>query len=443
MAAVSLENWEERIRDPKVECMSSDEMAALQSKRLVDVVKRVYDHVDFYHKKMKETGVEPGDIRSIEDIGKLPFTTKEDLRANYPFGLLAIPQSDVVRVQGTSGTTGKLTIAPYSQKDVEVWGECVARCLTMAGLTRDDILHVCYGYGLFTGGLGAHAGAENIGASVIPMSSGNTEKQITLMHDFGSTVLCCTPSYALYLADAIKDSGYPREEFQLKVGAFGAEPWTENMRHEIEDKLGIKAYDIYGLSEIAGPGVGYECECQHGTHLNEDHYFPEIIDPNTLLPVEPGQTGELVFTHLTKEGMPLLRYRTRDLTALHYDKCSCGRTLVRMDRILGRSDDMLIIRGVNVFPTQIESVILEMEEFEPHYLLIVDRENNTDTMELQVEVRPNFYSDEINRMLALKKKLAGRLQSVLGLGVNVKLVEPRSIERSVGKAKRVIDNRKI
>ena len=443
MARVALEDWQEQIRDPKIECMSRDEMHDLQSERLVRQVKNVYENVAFYRKKMDDMGVEPGDIKGIEDIGKLPFTTKEDLRANYPFGLLAFPQSDVVRVQGTSGTTGKLTIAPYSQKDVEVWGECVARCLTMAGLTKDDILHVCYGYGLFTGGLGAHAGAENIGASVIPMSSGNTEKQITLMHDFGSTVLCCTPSYALYLADAIKDSGYPREEFQLKVGAFGAEPWTENMRHEIEDKLGIKAYDIYGLSEIAGPGVGYECECQHGTHLNEDHYFPEIIDPNTLLPIEPGQTGELVFTHLTKEGMPLLRYRTRDLTALHYDKCSCGRTLVRMDRILGRSDDMLIIRGVNVFPTQIESVILEMEEFEPHYLLIVDRENNTDTMELQVEVRPNFYSDEINRMLALKKKLAGRLQSVLGLGVNVKLVETSSIERSVGKAKRVIDNRKI
>ena len=306
-----------------------------------------------------------------------------------------------------------------------------------------DIFQISYGYGLFTGGLGAHAGAENIGASVIPMSSGNTEKQITLMHDFGSTVLCCTPSYALYLADAIKDSGFPREEFKLKFGAFGAEPWTENMRRDIEAKLGIKAYDIYGLSEIAGPGVGYECECQHGTHLNEDHYFPEIVDPNTLEPVAPGETGELVFTHLTKEGMPLLRYRTKDLTALHYDKCPCGRTLVRMDRILGRSDDMLIIRGVNVFPTQIESVILEMPEFEPHYLLLVDRKNNTDTMELQVEVRPEYYSDEINKMLALKKKLTARLQSVLGLGVDVRLVEPRSIERSVGKAKRVIDNRKL
>ena len=275
------------------------------------------------------------------------------------------------------------------------------------------------------------------------MSSGNTAKQITLMHDFGATVLCCTPSYALYLADAIADSGLPRDEFKLRVGAFGAEPWTESMRRDIEAKLGIKAYDIYGLSEVAGPGVGYECECQSGTHLNEDHYFPEIVDPITLQPVAPGETGELVFTHLTKEGMPLLRYRTKDLTALHYDKCPCGRTLVRMDRILGRSDDMLIIRGVNVFPTQIESVILEMPEFEPHYLLLVDRVNNTDTMELQVEVRPEYYSDEINKMVAMKGKLAARLQSVLGLSVNVRLVEPRTIERSTGKAKRVIDNRKL
>ena len=403
--------------------------------------KKLKKHGNLF-KSTKGEGHGLGLIR-IDDIVKLPFTTKHDLRDNYPFGLCAVPMSQIVRIHTSSGTTGKPTVVGYTRKDLSTWAECISRAFTAYGAGRSDIFQVSYGYGLFTGGLGAHAGAENIGASVITMSSGNTEKQITLMHDFGSTVLCCTPSYALYLADAIKDSGLPREEFQLKVGAFGAEPWTENMRHEIEEKLGIKAYDIYGLSEIAGPGVGYECECQHGTHLNEDHYFPEIIDPNTLQPVESGQTGELVFTHLTKEGMPLLRYRTRDLTALHHDKCSCGRTLVRMDRILGRSDDMLIIRGVNVFPTQIESVILEMEEFEPHYLLIVGRENNTDTMELQVEVRPEFYSDEINKMLALKKKLGGRLQSVLGLGVNVKLVEPRSIERSVGKAKRVIDNRKM
>ena len=423
--------------------MSREELRDLQGKRLHKLVDLVYHNTPFYRAKMQEMDLLPDDIRTIDDIAKLPFTTKADLRDNYPVSLLATPMSEIVRIHASSGTTGNPTIVGYTYRDLEIWKEVIARALTAYGVTRGDIVSVGYGYGLFTGGLGAHAGAENIGASVIPMSSGNTEKQITLMHDFGSTVLCCTPSYALYLADAINDSGFPREEFKLKAGAFGAEPWTESMRKDIETKLGIKAYDIYGLSEIAGPGVGYECECQNGTHLNEDHFFPEIIDPHTLQPVEPGQTGELVFTHLTKEGMPLLRYRTKDLTALHYEKCSCGRTLVRMDRILGRSDDMLIIRGVNVFPTQIESVILEMAEFEPHYLLTIDRKNNTDTMELKVEVRPDYYSDEINKMLALKKKLTGRLQSVLGLGVDVKLVEPRSIERSVGKAKRVIDNRKL
>ena len=400
------------IWNESIECMDRESLRKIQSIRLKKTVERVYHDTPFYRKKMQELGITPDDINSIDDIVKLPFTTKYDLRDNYPFGLCAVPMSQIVRIHASSGTTGKPTVVGYTRKDLSAWSECLSRAFTAYGAGSSDIFQISYGYGLFTGGLGAHAGAENIGASVIPMSSGNTEKQITLMHDFGSTVLCCTPSYALYLADAIKDSGFPREEFKLKFGAFGAEPWTENMRRDIETKLGIKAYDIYGLSEIAGPGVGYECECQHGTHL-------------------------------TKEGMPLLRYRTKDLTALHYDKCPCGRTLVRMDRILGRSDDMLIIRGVNVFPTQIESVILEMPEFEPHYLLLVDRKNNTDTMELQVEVRPEYYSDEINKMLALKKKLTARLQSVLGLGVDVRLVEPRSIERSVGKAKRVIDNRKL
>lgn len=388
-------------------------------------------------------GITPDDIQSIDDIVKLPFTTKHDLRDNYPFGLMATPMSEIVRIHASSGTTGKPTVVGYTRKDLSSWTECLARAFTAYGADNKDIFQVSYGYGLFTGGLGAHAGAEYIGASVIPMSSGNTEKQITLMHDFGSSVLCCTPSYALYLADAIKDSGLPREEFKLRVGVFGAEPWTENMRKEIEEKMGIKAFDIYGLSEIAGPGVGYECTHQCGTHLNEDHYYPEIVNPETNQPVAPGEMGELVFTHLTKEGMPLLRYRTKDLTALHYDTCECGRTMVRMDRILGRCDDMLIIRGVNVFPTQIESVILELPEFEPHYLLTVDRVNNTDTMELKVEVRDGYYSDEMNKMVALKKKLQARLHSVLGLGVDVKLVEPRSIERSTGKAKRVIDNRKL
>ncbi|NDV59772.1 phenylacetate--CoA ligase family protein [Bacteroides sp. 519] len=429
------------IWNENIECMDRESLRKIQSIRLKKTVEHVYHNTPFYRKKMQELGITPDDINDIDDIVKLPFTTKHDLRDNYPFGLCAVPMSQIVRIHASSGTTGKPTVVGYTRKDLSAWTECLARCFTAYGAGSTDFFQVAYGYGLFTGGLGAHYGAEHIGASVIPMSSGNTEKQITLMHDFGATVLCCTPSYALFMADAIKDSGIDRNELKLKIGALGAEPWTENMRKEIEEKLGIKAYDIYGLSEIAGPGVGYECECQHGTHLNEDHFYPEIVDPHTLQPVKSGETGELVFTHLTKEGMPLLRYRTKDLTALHHEKCDCGRTLVRMDRILGRSDDMLIIRGVNVFPTQIESVILKMEELEPHYLLTVDRINNTDRMELRVEVRPDYYSDEINKMVALKKKITGRLQSVLGLGVDVKLAEPRSIERSTGKAKRVIDKR--
>ena len=431
------------IWNESIECLDRESLRRIQGIRLRKIVEYVYLNTPFYRKKMQELGVTPDDIHSIDDIVKLPFTTKHDLRDNYPFGLCAVPMNQIVRIHGSSGTTGKPTVVGYTRKDLASWTECLSRAFTSFGADKEDFFQVSYGYGLFTGGLGAHAGAENIGASVIPMSSGNTEKQITVMHDFGSTVLCCTPSYALFLADTIKDSALPRSDFKLRIGIFGAEPWTEHMRKEIEEKLAIKAYDIYGLSEIAGPGVGYECEYQDGTHLNEDQYFPEIVDPLTLQPVEAGETGELVFTHLTKEGMPLLRYRTKDLTSLHYETCACGRTLVRMDRILGRSDDMLIVRGVNVFPTQIESVILEMEEFEPHYLLTIDRVNNTDVMELKVEIRPEFYSDEMNKMMLLKKKLVGRLQSVLGLGVNVKLVEPRSIERSVGKAKRVFDNRKL
>ena len=426
-----------------MECMERETMRKIQSARLKKMVEYVYHNTPFYRKKMQEMGITPDDINSIDDIVKLPFTTKIDLRDNYPFGLCAVPMSQINRIHASSGTTGKPTVVAYTRKDLKVWTECITRCFQAYGADHNDIFQISYGYGLFTGGLGAHQGAENLGASVIPMSSGNTSKQIQLMHDFGATMLCCTPSYALFLAEAIKESGIPREDFKLKRAAFGAEPWTENMRKELEEKLGIKAYDIYGLSEVAGPGVGFECECQSGTHLNEDHYFPEIVDPKTLQPVAPGETGELVFTHLTKEGMPLLRYRTKDLTSLHYETCKCGRTLVRMDRILGRSDDMLIIRGVNVFPSQIESVILEMPQFEPHYLLTVDRVSNTDTMELKVEVRPEYYTDEINGILALKKMLTSRLQSVLGLGVDVKLVEPKSIERSTGKAKRVIDKRKL
>jgi phenylacetate-CoA ligase len=426
-----------------IECMSREELRQLQGIRLKETVTRVYNNTPFYRKKMDEMGVTPNDINSIDDIVKLPFTTKTDLRDNYPFGLNAVPMSEIVRIHASSGTTGNPTVVGYTRKDLSAWTECLSRCMTAYGAEKSDIFQISYGYGLFTGGLGVHYGAENIGASVIPMSSGNTEKQIKLMHDFGSTCLCCTPSYALFIADYIKDSGIDRKDFKLKIGVFGAEPWTENMRKEIEEKLGIKAYDIYGLSEIAGPGVGYECEHQNGTHLCEDHYFPEIIDSVTGKQKPHGEQGELVFTHLTKEGMPLLRYRTKDLTHLNYETCQCGRTLVRMGRILGRSDDMLIIRGVNVFPSQIESVILELPEFEPHYMIYVDRVNNTDQIELHVEARPESYSDNMSAMVELNKKISHRLNSVLGISVKVKIVEPRSLERSQGKAKRVIDNRKL
>jgi phenylacetate-CoA ligase len=430
--------WNERM-----ETLSRDEMRKLQDVRLRNVVKHAYHNSPFYRRKMQELDITPDDVQGIADITKLPFTVKQDLRDNYPFGLMAVSMSEIVRLQASSGTTGKPIVVGYTRKDLAVWAEGVARCLTAYGLTRNDMVQVSYGYGLFTGGLGAHGGVEAIGGTVLPMSSGNTQKQIQLMHDFGAKALACTPSYALYLAETIRESGIPLEEFRLRVGAFGAEPWTENMRRELEEKLNIKAYDIYGLTEICGPGVGGECECQDGTHLWEDHFYPEIVDPVTLKPVEPGTKGELVFTTLTKEGMPMLRYRTRDLTALHYEPCACGRTAVRMERILGRSDDMMIIRGVNVFPSQVESVILELPEFEPHYFITVDRVNNVDTFQIQVELRSEYYSDEMSRMLELKKKITGRLQSVIGIQPDVKIVEPHSIERSQGKAKHVQDNRKF
>jgi phenylacetate-CoA ligase len=418
-------------------------MKKLQSIRLKEVVSRVYHNCEPYRKRMQEFGITPNDIQSIDDIIKLPFTSKQDLRDYYPFGLLSSPMSEIVRVHASSGTTGKPIVVGYTRHDLAIWSEVGARCLTAYGLGKNDVVQVSYGYGLFTGGLGAHSAAENIGGTVIPMSSGNTEKQIMLMHDLGAKALACTPSYALYLAEGLEASGISRDEFQLKVGVFGAEPWTEEMRREIEAKLGIKAYDIYGLTEIIGPGVGYECECQNGTHLCEDHFYPEIINPETGEVVEPGEEGELVFTTLTKDGMPLIRFRTRDLTHLIYDTCACGRTAVRMGRILGRSDDMLIIRGVNVFPSQIESVICELEEFEPHFFITVDRINNTDSFEVQVEVKEDFYSDEISKMIALKKKIAHKIQSVVGIQPDIKLVEPRSLERSQGKAKRVLDKRQF
>lgn len=443
MAAVSRENWVERIRDPKIECMSRDEMAALQSRRLVEVVNRVYNNVEFYRKKMQDMGIEPGDIKSIEDIGKLPFTTKEDLRENYPFGLLAIPKKDVVRVQGTSGTTGKLTIAPYSQKDVEVWGECVARELTMAGLTEEDIIHVCYGYGLFTGGLGLDFGARALGAMAIPMSAGNTKRQMMCMEDLGATAFACTPSYALYLAESIQEAGIV-DRLNLKVGIHGAEPWTEEMRKKIEDILHINCFDIYGLCEITGPGVAQDCIHKAGLHVQADYFYPEVLNPTTHEPCADGETGELVFTTLAKEAMPLLRYRTKDLTSIGHSTCACGRTLPRISKFTGRTDDMKVIRGVNVFPTQVETALLSIGGVvAPHYMMIVDREDNLDVLTVMVEVDESVFSDEIRKLDALRNKIAATLKTALGVSVKVKLVEPKSIQRSEGKAVRVIDNRDL
>lgn len=431
------------IWNEKIECASRDEMAAVQSERLKQTVQRIYHNIPSYRAKMQEIGVLPGDVRSIDDLKKLPFTNKTDLRDNYPFGMFTVPMSEIVRVHASSGTTGKPTVVGYTRNDLNMWAEVVTRTLCMAGVNRNDIVQIAYGYGLFTGGLGMHYGTENLGATVIPISGGNTQKQIQLMQDFGTSVIACTPSYALFLAEVMKDMGINPEDLNLRVGIFGAEPWSESMRKEIETKLKLKAIDIYGLSEVIGPGVSCECEHQAGMHINEDHFIPEIIHPDTLEPVEPGEIGELVFSTVTKEGIPILRYRTRDLTRLIYDKCTCGRTLVRMEKCTGRSDDMLIIRGVNVFPSQIETVLLDMSETEPHYLLIVEREGTLDVLKLMVEVQEQFFSDEIKQLEQLKKKIKHNIQSLLGISVEVKLVEPKTIERTAGKAKHVIDNRKI
>ncbi len=424
------------------ECMSRDELMNLQSARLVKLVDRVYHNVPFYRKKMQEIGLEIGDIKGIEDLEKLPFTTKSDLRDNYPFGLFAVPQSEIVRIHASSGTTGKATVVGYTRRDLEIWSECVARALTMAGVTRNDVIQVAYGYGLFTGGLGAHGGAEKLGASVVPMSTGNTKKLTTMMIDFGVTAIACTPSYLLHIAETLEENG-DIDKIKLKCAVCGAEPWTENMRLQIEEKLHINAHDIYGLSEIMGPGVACDCQYHKGLHVYEDHFLPEVIDSGTLKAVPAGETGELVFTTLTKEGIPLIRYRTRDLTSIDYSPCECGRTLARISRFKGRSDDMLIIRGVNVFPSQIEAALLEMGETKPHYLMIVDRVNNLDTLEVQVEVDEKFFSDEIKELEKLTKKIATVIQHAIGLAVKVKLVEPKTLERSMGKSVHVIDNRKL
>jgi phenylacetate-CoA ligase len=425
------------------ECMSREEMRECQSRRLIETVQRIYHNVPAYREKMQEAHLVPEDIKSIDDLHKLPFTTKQDLRDNYPFGMFAVPMSEIVRVHASSGTTGKPTVVGYTRKDLATWSEVIARTLSCAGAHRHDTVHIAYGYGLFTGGLGLHYGSEKLGATVIPMSGGNTQRQIQLMHDFGSTVLACTPSYALFLAEAMMESPYKRDEFKLRVGVFGAEPWTENMRKEIEEKLHVKAIDIYGLSEVIGPGVSSECEYQCGLHVFEDHFVPEIIDPVTLEVLPEGTKGELVFTCITKEGLPLIRYRTRDLTRLFYETCKCGRNLVRMEKCSGRSDDMLIIRGVNVFPSQIEEVLLRTEGIQPHYMIYVDRINNLDHMQVQVEVEQDFFSDRISELQSMSKKLQNNLESALGIGLDVKLVEPKTITRSEGKATRVIDKRKL
>ncbi len=429
--------------NPTYECMSREEMRKVQSERLINTVKRVYHNVPFYREKMQKAGIEPGDIKSIDDLSKLPFTNKQDLRDTYPYGLFAVPMSEIVRIHASSGTTGKQTVVGYTRRDLDTWAEVVARALVSAGGSKESFVQVAYGYGLFTGGLGLHYGAERLGASVIPISGGNTKRQLQIMKDFGTTILACTPSYAMYMAEEMEELGIDKSELKLKAGIFGAEPWSNSMRKEIEEKLGIMAMDIYGLSEIIGPGVSIDCEARNGLHVQEDHFIAEIINPDTEEVLPEGSNGEIVFTTITKEGLPLLRYRTHDISSLNYQKCDCGRTTVRMSKITGRSDDMLIIRGVNVFPSQIESVLLEVGETAPHYQLIVDRKDNLDTLEVQVEMTQNMFSDEVKKIEDLEKKIYKEIDSTLGINAKVRLVEPKTIARSEGKAKRVIDNRKI
>lgn len=426
-----------------MECATPYEMESLQSFRLSQTVRRIYENVPYYRQKMDEHGVKPEDIRSVRDLSKLPFTVKQDLRDTYPYGLFAVPMEDVVRVHASSGTTGKQIVVGYTQNDVDTWAECAARAITAAGGGKHDFMHISYGYGLFTGGLGMHYGAEKVGATVIPASVGNTKRQVTILKDFGSTLICCTPSYALFLAETMQEMGLTKDDIKLKAGVFGAEPWTEEMRREIEDKLGLKAYDIYGLSEIIGPGVSFECEEQTGMHINEDHFIPEIIDPDTGEVLPDGEEGELVFSCITKEAFPLLRYRTRDIAVLKREKCSCGRTLVKMLKPRGRSDDMLIIRGVNVFPSQVESVLLSLGNTSPYYQLIVDRVNNTDTLEIQIEISPEMLSDTVKNIEEQEGVIKTAVESTLGIAAKIRLVEPKAIARSEGKAVRVIDKRKL
>ena len=426
----------------EIETMPANEMKKLQSEKLVKQVKHVYENVPYYKKLMDEKGVKPEDIKGIEDLHKLPFLTKADLRDAYPYGLLAMPLSDCVRIQSTSGTTGRRVVAFYTQKDVDLWEDCCARAIVAAGGSNEDVCQVAYGYGLFTGGPGLNGGSHKVGCLTLPMSSGNTERQIQFMQDLGATILCCTPSYAAYIGETLKEQGYKPEDIPLKAGIFGAEPWTEEMRKSIEETLGIKAYDIYGLTETSGPGVAFECSEQTGMHINEDHFLAEIINPDTGEVLPEGEKGELVFTSLDKEAFPLLRYRTRDICVLSRKKCSCGRTLVKMAKPMGRTDDMLIIRGVNVFPSQIETVLLN-EGYQPNYQIVVDRANNTDTFEVNVEMSPEQFTDKVSDVLAMEKALANAMKTMLGINPTVHLVAPKTIARSEGKAVRVIDKRKL
>ena len=431
----------ERYYQKEIECASPEKIRELQNERLVKQVKHVWDNVPYYRKKMEEKGVTPDDIKGVDDLHKLPFLSKADLRDAYPYGLLASPLKDCVRIQSTSGTTGRRVVAFYTQHDIDLWEDCCARALVAAGGTNEDVVQVAYGYGLFTGGAGLHGGSHKVGSLTLPMSSGNTDRQLQFMTDLESTILCCTPSYAAYLAESIHERGL-RDKIKLKAGIFGAEAWSEKMRQEIQNQLGIKAYDIYGLTEISGPGVAFECSEQTGMHINEDHFIAEIIDPDTGEVLPDGTQGELVFTSITKEAFPLLRYRTRDICVLTREKCSCGRTLVKMCKPMGRSDDMLIVKGVNVFPSQIETVLLE-QGYQANYQIIVDRVNNSDTLEVMVEMTQDNFSDSLGKITEMEKSLVAALKAMLGIYTKVRLVAPKSITRSEGKAVRVIDKRKI
>jgi len=427
----------------KIESASADEMRSIQDKRLVETVEYVYDRVPYYRKKMEDIDLYPEDIKSCDDLYKLPFTTKDDLRDTYPYGLVAVDLDEIVRIHASSGTTGKRIVVAYTKEDIDTWSDVMARCFARIETDSKDIVHVAYGYGLFTGGLGAHYGAEKLGATVIPISGGNSRRQVEFLTDLKPTVIACTPSYMLHLYEVMIDAGYTLDDISLKAGIFGAEPWSENMRKEIERLLKIKAYDIYGLSEITGPGVASECIAQNGLHINEDCYLPEIVDVIDHKPLGLNEQGEIVFTTIKKKGMPLIRYRTKDITKLFKDDCICGRTLVKMERVTGRTDDMLIIRGVNVFPSQIESVLLEFSQLTPNYQIIVDRINMMDVLNIHVEMNENLFTDEVKKIESLEKSITGAIESVLGISAKVKLVEPKSIERSEGKAVRIIDRRKI